>query len=298
MTIKKKLVGIIPAVATPFKKFGDLDEQTLRKNLRFLIESGVNGLMVNGSTGEGANLSRLERSRIIKVAVEETEGKLPVIASTGTPSTSRTIELTKDAKSAGADAVMIVTPFYLIPNEYGLIKHYHSISQSIDIPIVVYNIPQHTNVNISPDAMARICEDVPAVAALKESSGDMLQLAEKIELIGDRISVLTGSEGLLLQSFVVGADGAIVAIGNIAPSQILEMFNAVKEQKIQRAKEIYFRLLPIAKAISNEVNFPAGVKEAVKLLGRSLGPPRNPIVPVTEEERTEIEEALKYSGLI
>lgn len=298
MSKEKKLKGIIPAVITPFTEDGKLDEAALRENLRFLIEKGVHGLMVNGSTGEAASLSPEERKKIVEIAVDEAGGKLPVVAGTGTPSTWMTSKLTKEAKEAGADAAMIVTPFYLIPNERGLIKHYKTVAEEVGIPIVAYNIPQHTKVNLTSSMVAKLCDEVPLITALKDSAGNMSQFAETVELVGDRISVLSGSDDLLLQSFILGADGAIIALGNIAPSMAVQMFGLVQEGKLNKAKEIYFKLIPIAKAIGSEFNFPAPVKEAIKLLGRPAGPTRSPIVPVTEQERDAIRKALKHAGLL
>jgi 4-hydroxy-tetrahydrodipicolinate synthase len=291
---KNKFKGIIPAVVTPFAEDAELDEETLREHLRFLIKNGVHGLMVNGSTGEAENLSSEERKRVIKIAVEEAGGKIPVIAGTGTPSTKKTIELTKDAKDMGADAVMVVTPFYLIPNEEGLIKHYKSVVEAVDIPVILYNIPPHTKVNLTPSIIEKLCKEAPNIVGLKDSYGNLSQFAETVKLVGDKISVLAGCDDLLLPSFILGAAGAIIALGNIAPAMTVQMFNLVQKGEIKQAKEIYFKLLPIAKAIGSEFNFPAPVKEALKLLGRSAGSTRSPIVPLAKQERANIEEALKY----
>ena len=290
--------GIIPAVITPFTQEGKLDEDTLRDTIRFLIDSRVYGLMVNGSTGEAANLSSEERKRVIKITVDEGEGKVPIIAGTGTPSTKVTIELTKDAKDAGANAAMIVTPFYLIPNTEGIIRHYKTIAENVDIPIVLYNIPQHTKVNLIPSLIAQLCEEIPSIVGLKDSYGNLGQFAETIRLVGNKISVLSGCDDLLLPSFILGARGAIIALGNIAPSMAVDMFNSVQKGDLDKAKDIYFKLLPTTRAIGSEYNFPAPVKEAIKLLGRPGGPTRSPIVPITEQEREDIREALKYAGLL
>lgn len=293
-----ELNGIIPAVITPFTKEGKLDEDALRANMRFLIKSGIHGVMVNGSTGEAENLSPRERKRVIKIAVEESGGKVPVIAGTGVPSTRVSIKLTRDAKDGGADAAMIVTPFYLIPNTEGIIKHYKAIAENVDIPIVPYSIPQHTKVTLTPSIIAQLCEEIPNIVGLKDSSGNMGQFAENIELVGDKISILTGCDDLLLPSFILGARGAIIALGNIAPTMAVDLFNFVQRRNIEKAKEVYFKLLPIARAIGSEFNFPAPVKESIRLLGRPAGPTRSPIVPMTEQEIETIKEALKYAGLL
>jgi 4-hydroxy-tetrahydrodipicolinate synthase len=293
-----KFKGIIPAVLTPFNNKGEFDEEAQRENLRFLIENGVHGLMVNGSTGEAENLSREERRKNVELAVEEAGGKIPVIAGTGVPSTKATIDLSKDAKDAGADAVMIVTPFYLIPNEEGLIKHYKTIAEKVDIPIVLYNIPQHTKVNLDSILIEKLCNEVSNIVGLKDSYGNLSQFADTIARVGDKISVLTGCDDLILPSLILGAPGAIVALANIAPKMVVELFEYVQKGEINKAKEIYFKLLPIARAIGSEYNFPAPVKEAVNLLGRKAGPPRSPITQLSIKEKEEIKKALKHAGLI
>jgi len=291
-----KFKGIIPAVLTPFNNKGEFDEEAQRENLRFLIENGVHGLMVNGSTGEAENLSREERRKNVELAVEEAGGKIPVIAGTGVPSTKVTIDLSKDAKDAGADAVMIVTPFYLIPNEEGLIKHYKTITEKVDVPIVLYNIPQHTKVNLDSTLIEKLCNEAPNIVGLKDSYGNLSQFADTIARVGDKISVLTGCDDLILPSLILGAPGAIVALANIAPKMVVELFEYAKKGEINKAKEIYFKLLPIARAIGSEYNFPAPVKEAVNLLGRKAGPPRSPITQLSTKEKEEIKKTLKHAG--
>jgi len=295
---KIKFVGIIPAVVTPFTDENKLDVDALRQAIRFYIKNGVHGIMVNGSTGEVASLSADERKKVVEIAVEETKKGIPVIAGTGASSTATTIELTKDAKDAGADTAMIVTPYYLIPNEEGLIKHYKTIAEKVDIPIMPYNIPAHTNVNLTPSIIARLCKEVPNIVGLKDSSGNLSQFAETIRLIGNKISVLNGGDDLLLPSLILGGHGAIIALANIAPKMTVELFDSVQEGDIKRAREIYYKLLPIARAIGSERNFPAPVKEALKQLGRSAGSTRSPIVQLTDQEKEQISDALKYAGLI
>lgn len=292
-----RLSGIIPAVITPFDNNGIVDIDSLKVNVKWLINCGVHGIMVNGCTGEAANLSPEERIQVVKTAVKEAQGKIPVIAGTGVPSTRETVKLTIDAKDAGADAAMVVTPFFLIPNEKGLINHYKTVSEKADIPIVVYHIPQHTNVHLLPKDVNNLCEKVPNIVALKDSYGNVGEFAETVRLVGNKISVLTGGDDLLLPAFIVGAHGAIVAIGNIAPKIAVEIFNSVKNGEIENAREKYFKLLPIAKAIGSAINFPAPVKAAINLLGRPAGLVRSPIVPSTEKEIETIKNALTYADL-
>lgn len=163
-----KLHGIIPAVITPFTKKGELDENAQEDNLDFLVKNGVHGLMVNGSTGEAENLSRHERMKNVEMAAKAAANKIPVVAGVGLPGTRATIELAEDAKKAHADAVIVVTPFYLIPNDDGLVKHYETIANSVDIPIVLYNIPVYTKVNLTPTTIEALCSRAPTIVALKD----------------------------------------------------------------------------------------------------------------------------------
>lgn len=292
------LKGVIPAVITPFDEAGKLDLKGLQINLRFLMNQKVHGVMVNGCTGEAASLSREERVQVIKTAVKEANGKIPVVAGTGAPSTRDTLDFTMDAYEAGANAAMIVTPFFLIPNEEGLMKHYKTISDNVDIPIVLYHIPQHTGVYLSPEKMAKLCEKIPNMAAIKDSYGNVGEFAQTVKLAGDKVSILTGGDDILLPAFAAGAHGTIIALGNIAPGMAVELFESVQKGELKKAQDIYVKLLPIASAISTSTNFPAPVKAAIQLLGRPAGPPRSPIVPVKDDVKEKLREALVLSGLL
>jgi 4-hydroxy-tetrahydrodipicolinate synthase len=294
-----KFDGIIPPVITPFTEKGDLDEAGLRKNLKFLLDSGVHGIVVNGTTGEAESLTIEERRQILKIAESEIGGKVPLIAGTGAPSTRAVIKLTKDAKDAGADAALIVTPFYHVPTEEALIKHYQEVGESVDLPIIVYNIPQHTSVNVNPPILKRLCDSVPQIIAYKDSSGNMGQLAETIRVFKDKISILIGADDLLLPGLVLGAQGAIIAVGNVAPRLAVEIFTLTAKGDLTGAKERFFKWLPLARACTlSTYNFPAGVKDAVRLLGRPAGPSRAPLTLSSPEEMEVIRQALKNIGLL
>ena len=297
MVKRMRLEGVIPAMLTPFTENGEINVSGIKENVDFLIDNGVSGIMCNGSTGEAVALTKEERIKVIEVTVEAAKGRVKTIAGTGVPTTNETIKLTRDAKSTGADAAMIITPFYEIPTQGGLYKHYETIAEAVDIPIVMYNVPQHTSVEIGLDVLKKLVE-IDNIVALKESSGNLSQFAEIIRLVGDKISVLTGCDDLLLSSFVLGCPGAILALCNIAPRLVVDLYEAVKDEKMEKAKELNYKLLPIARAIGAPENFPAPVKEAVRMLGRPAGPVRGPIVEVSEEEKEEIRIALEEAELI
>ena len=296
MANKMGFNGIIPAMLTPFTSSGDLDLDGLKKNVDFLIENGVSQIMCLGSTGEAATLTREECVKITEATVKAAKGRVPVMAGTGATSTREVIERSKEAKSAGADSIMIVTPFYEIPNQDGLYKHYASIAEAVDIPICLYNIPPHTQVEIAPETLERLAK-IGNIQALKDSSGNLSYFAEVMRRVGDKMSILNGGDDITLPCFALGCHGAILALANIAPRMVVDLFQAIQQQEREKSLDIFFKLLPIARAISVAQNFPAPVKEAVNMLGRAAGPARSPIVPVDNAEKEEIKKALQHAGL-
>ncbi|HEY82870.1 MAG TPA: 4-hydroxy-tetrahydrodipicolinate synthase [Dehalococcoidia bacterium] len=297
MAKKIQVTGIIPAMITPFTRTGEVDFKGIRENVDFLIESGVSEVMCLGSTGEAATLSREECVKVIEATVEAADGRVPVMAGTGATSTREVVERTREAKSAGVSSVMIVTPFYEIPTQEGLYRHYATIAEAVDIPIVLYNIPPHTHVEIEPETLARLAE-IDNVVALKDSSGNLSYFAEVMRLAGDKISVLTGGDDITLPCFALGCHGAILALANIAPRMVVDLYQAAQQQDMTRAQRLFHQLLPIARAISSPQNFPAPVKEAMMLLGRPAGPARSPIIPLSAPEKEAIRKALQIAGLI
>ena len=292
-----KLEGIFPALVTSFDQNNQLDEEALRKIVRYCLDGGSAGVAVNGSTGEAINLSREEKIRAIKVCLEECRprGK-KVIAGCGGPTTSSTLELVKDALEAGADAGLVLTPFNNIPKQDGLIAHYEAVA-ALGLPIVLYNIPSHTGVNIDMDTFEKLIQ-IPSVIGIKESSGNLPMMAEIIRKYGRDITIFTGCDALTLQIFSTGADAAILALGNIAPAAVVSILENMKAGNLEAARETYYKLLPIANIISEEENFPTTVKEAVSQLGYNCGPPRLPITPCNDREKKAIYEALVYAGLL
>jgi len=290
--------GIFPAMITPFTESEELDETALKKIIDYLMESGVHGIQCCGSTGEAGSLTRTERKRIIELTVKQVNKRLPVIAGTGTSSTNMTIELTKDAAEAGADAALIITPFYVIPTEEGIYEHYKTIATHVNIPILAYNVPQATMVNLTPSLLTRLVEKIDRIVGVKESSGKTWQIAEMVRLVGDKISILTGDDAGLYSDFLLGCQGAIVAIGNIAPRMTVEIFDSLKRGDVQRAKEIYYRLLPIATALGGEANWASRVKEMVSLQHLPGGCVRKPFLKSLPEEVEQMRSALTGAGLV
>lgn len=294
---KMKVEGIIPAMLTPFTDTGEVDTEGIRETVNYLISNGVSQIMCLGSTGEATALTKSERITIIEETVRAANRRAPVMAGTGAPTTRDVIEQTREAKSAGADLVMIVTPFYEIPNQEGLYRHYATIAETVDIPIVLYNIPPHTNVEIGLSTLERLVE-IDNIVALKESSGNLSYFAEAMLKVGDKIPILTGGDDITLPCFALGCHGAILALANIAPRTLVDLYQAVRERDMAKAAKLYYQLLPIARAISTAENFPAPLKEAVNQLGRPAGPARSPIMPVNPTEKETIRQALKTANLV
>ncbi|MBA7518116.1 4-hydroxy-tetrahydrodipicolinate synthase [subsurface metagenome] len=293
---KMKFEGLMPAIITPMDKDGEIDFEGLKKNVEFYLDAGCTGIVANGSTGEAVNLSREERIEVVKKVVEVVKGKVKVIAGTGAPTTNVTIQYTKDAMKAGADAVLVITPFNAIPNKEGLYLHYKEVAE-VGIPVIMYNLPQHTSVEIDLETMGRLVK-LDNIVGLKESSGNLSYFGEAIRLFSEDITLISGCDDLILQTLSMGIPALILAFGNIAPKMIIEMYNAIKNNDFVSAREKYYKLLPMARAIGDSVNFPAPVKEAVRLLGRPSGPPRLSTLPVNQEESEEIRKKLIYAGLL
>jgi len=293
---KMKFEGLMPAIITPMDRDGEIDFEGLKKNVEFYLDAGCTGIVANGSTGEAVNLSREERIEVIKKVVGVVRGKVKVIAGTGAPTTNVTLQYTKDAMKAGADAVLVITPFNAIPNKEGLYLHYKEVAE-VGIPVIMYNLPQHTSVEIDLETMGRLVK-LDNIVGLKESSGNLSYFAEAIRRFGEDITPISGCDDLILQTLSMGTPALILAFGNIAPKMIIEIFNAIKHNDFISAREKYYKLLPMARAIGDSVNFPAPVKEAVRLLGRPSGPPRLSTLPVSQEESAEIRKKLIYAGLL
>jgi 4-hydroxy-tetrahydrodipicolinate synthase len=290
------LSGITPALVTSLTKNGKLDLGGVTANTEYLISKGVWGLLVCGSTGEAAALTAEERVKVIQTAVNASKGKVKIIAGSGSPVTSETIRLSQQAKDAGADAVLVLTPYYVIPTQAGLLKHYEAINNAIQMPIIVYNLPQHTLVDIDIFTLEKLA-DLEFICGLKESSCRTYYVAEALARVGKKISVIEGGDDVTFPSLCMGVAGCIVALGNLAPAELVSIYDNVKAGNFDKARKTYFQILPIARAISVSVNFPAGVKIGVELLGRPAGPVRSPLT-ITTKEKENIRAALVASRLL
>ena len=287
--------GCITALVTPFRN-GRLHVSGLRKNVRFQLRGGVGGLLVAGSTGETASLSPGEWERAVSVVVDEAVGKVPVMVGAGTNSTAKSIQTVKKAKRLGADAVLVVAPYYVKPTQEGFYRHYRAIAENVDLPVVVYNIPGRSAANIEPATIERLARDCPGIIAVKEASGSLDQASDIVVRSGERLALLSGDDSLTLPLLSIGALGVISVVSNIVPQDVAEMVRAYRRGDTAKARAIHLKLFPLIRAMFLETN-PIPVKAAMEMLGMAAGEPRLPLCGPTEGSRRKLTRALRGYGL-
>jgi 4-hydroxy-tetrahydrodipicolinate synthase len=249
--------------------------EALRENVRFQIENGVHGLVPLGTTGESPTIKEEERKLIIKTVVDEVNGKIPVIVGTGTYSTEEAVRLSKEAQDLGADGLLVVAPYYNKPTQEGLYLHFKAISEAVDLPIIVYNIPGRTGVNVEVQTLVRLSQ-FNNIVAVKEASGNLAQVMDIIEALGDRITVLSGDDNLTLPIMALGGKGVISVISNLLPKPLVELVESALKGDFKKAKELHYQLLPLFKAAFIETN-PIPIKTMMNLVGMKAGPCRLPL---------------------
>ena len=287
-----KFHGSITALVTPFKK-GKLDEAALVKIVKHQIASGTDGLVPVGTTGESPTLSHEEHHRVIQITVEAAAGKVPVIAGTGSNSTDEAVSLTKFAKKIGADGALLAAPYYNKPTQEGLYRHYAAVANAADIPIVLYNIPGRSVVNIAPETVARLAK-IPNIVAIKEASGSMDQASHILSLCD--IDVLSGDDSLTLPLLALGGKGAISVLSNVLPKDVSNMIDAFFAGDLEKAQKIHYKLFALSRAMFVETN-PIPIKHAMKLLGFCSDELRLPLCPMSEHNEKLLVKALKDYGL-
>ena len=287
--------GAITALVTPFRN-GRLDEEAYRELIDWQIRQGVDGIVPCGTTGESATLSHEEHNRVIDIAVDEARGRVPVIAGTGSNSTAEAIRLTRHAKEAGADGALLITPYYNKPTQEGLYQHYRRVAEETKFPLILYNVPSRTGVNLLPETVARLA-GIPDVVGIKEATGDLRQVSEVLEKCGDRISVLSGDDFTVLPLLCLGGRGVISVVSNVAPADMAGMVRAFNDGDLAGARELHFRLMPLARAMFLETN-PVPVKTALALMGRIALEVRLPLYEMTPENRARLEGVLRSYGLL
>ncbi len=289
------IAGCITALVTPFRN-GRLDIAGLRRNVKFQLKHRVSGVLVGGSTGEAPALTEKEREKAITTVVSEVRGRIPVMVGAGTNSTAKSIRVVRQAKQLGADAVLVVAPYYVKPTQEGLYRHFRTIAEAVDIPIVVYNIPGRCSVNIEPATIEKMVRNCPGIIGVKEASGRLDQASEIIQRCGDRVSVLSGDDSLTLPILSVGGKGVVSVVSNLVPEDVVLLIEYYLGGKINPAAKLHCRLYPLIKALFVETN-PIPVKAAMEMVGMAAGEPRLPLVPLSKNGRRVVRKRLKEYGL-
>ena len=293
--------GTYVAMVTPFTKEGTLDEEGFRSNINYLIDKGVNGLVGAGTTGESATMSHEEHHRVIEVLVDEIDGRVDAVAGTGSNATSEALSLTEFACDAGADAALLITPYYNKPQQHSLVNHYRTIAETCDIPLIAYNVPSRTGSNIEVETAVELAK-IDGIDAIKEASGSVDKVSDiyralQHEGLEDEFNILSGEDSLTLPIMAVGGTGVISASANIDTRRMVLMVDSILNDDYATALDLHYEMLELIRALFIESN-PVPVKTAMNLMGLPAGPLRPPLYEMKEENLGVLKKALKDSGLI
>jgi 4-hydroxy-tetrahydrodipicolinate synthase len=294
--VELKVEGIIPAMVTPLDENDELDEEGMREVVNFLIEARVHGLFVCGSQGESYALSEDEKKKAVRVIVDEVNGRIPVYVGTGAVTTKDVIRMSQYAADVGADAVSIVTPYFIRPTQYELYMHYKRITESLEIPVLLYNNPGRTDVNLEAKTVKRLASN-ENIIGIKDSSGDLTLTAEYIHSCPTEFSVLAGKDSLIFATLMYGGKGAIAATANVVPEIVVGIYENYMRGDFTKARELQFKLLPLRLAF-NLGTFPTVIKEAMRIVGKPAGKTRNPVMSLSEEKRAILETILHKLDLL
>ena len=287
--------GAIVAIVTPFRN-GKVDEEALRRLIEEQIMAGTDGIAPCGTTGESTTLSHEEHDRVIEITVDAVKKRVPVIAGTGSNSTAEALRLTKHAWEAGADAALIVCPYYNRPTQEGLYLHYRTIAEEVPVPIIVYNIQGRTGVNMSTDTLARLAK-IPNIVGVKEASGSLKQMSDVIHLCGPDFSVLSGDDIFTLALLAIGGKGVISVISNVVPQDMVAMVNAFAAGDLEKARQLHYRMSPLIDALFIETN-PTPVKAALAMMGKIAYELRLPLCKMAEKNHAVLKKVMQDYGLI
>lgn len=287
--------GAMPALITPFTKDDRIDREGLRRNIAFVEEGGVSGIVPCGTTGESATLSALEHEEVIDVAVEC--AKVPVVAGTGSNNTGEALQFTKHAADAGVDGVLLISPYYNKPNPAGLLAHFKKIAEAVDIPMILYNVPSRTGQDMPVDVITKLAK-VENIVGIKEASGNVGKVSQILEqTMDDDFVVLSGEDGLTLPIISVGGSGVISVAANIVPDKMSGMVNAALKGDYETARKIHFEIAPLIRALFLETN-PIPAKKAAELIGLASGKLRLPLAPMSDANQLKLVTELKKLGVM
>ena len=292
---KSRFKGSMTALVTPFRT-GQIDEAAFRSLIDWQIESGTHGLVPVGTTGESPTLTHEEHRRAIRICVEETRGRVPVIAGAGSNNTAEAVDLAREAERLGADGVLVVTPYYNKPSQEGLYQHFKAVNDAVGVPIIIYNIPPRSVVDMSIDTMQRLFE-LPNIAGVKDATGNVARVSLQRQVLGADFIQLSGEDMTALACMAAGARGCISVTSNVAPKACADLQNACLEQDFVGALAVQDRLVPLHSSLFLEPN-PTGPKYALSVLGMIAEEARLPMVPVTESTRVQIRSAMRHAGIL
>ena len=287
--------GSLVAIVTPFRN-GKFDEKSYGELIEFQIANGTHGIVPCGTTGESATLSHQEHERVVAFTVEVVNRRAPVIAGTGSNATDEAIIFTKHAKQVGADGALLITPYYNKPTQEGLYQHYAAVAKAVDLPLVLYNIPSRTSVNMTPATIARTAQ-FENVVGIKEGSGSLGQVSEIIHLCGENFTILSGDDPLTLPMMALGAKGVITVTANVAPKDMANLVNTALAGDFAKARTYHFKLAPLFSALFYETN-PIPVKEALCMMNKLQPEFRLPLTPLSSDNRERLCQVMKESGLL
>ncbi len=288
--------GAYTALVTPFKN-NQLDEEAYRNLIEWQLEQGIDGVVPCGTTGESATLSHEEHKRTISVCVDQVKGRVPVIAGAGSNCTSEAVDLTRYAKEAGADAALLIPPYYNKPTPDGLLAHFKTIAREVPIPFFIYNVPGRTGLNVLPDTVARIFREVPEAVGIKEATGNLTQVSSVIEECGPDFTVLSGEDSIVLPLMAVGGHGVISVSSNIVPNMMHSLCKAYMDNDQEKAKKLHLEMAPLCRAMFFETN-PIPVKTSLALMKKIELELRLPLVPMQEKNQARLKEVLQNKKLI
>jgi 4-hydroxy-tetrahydrodipicolinate synthase len=293
---KKRFQGTGTAMITPFKSDGSVDEKALRRFVDFQIDGGVDMLLPCGTTGEGATLDENETDRVVQIVIEQSRQRVPVIVGAGSNSTAKAIQMTKRAKRLGADGVLSVGPYYNKPTQQGYYEHFKAITDAVDIPVIVYNVPGRTGGNIEAKTMLRLAE-IPNIVAVKEASGNLSQIMDIIREAPSEFRVLSGDDALALAIVAVGGDGVVSVVSNETPAMMSAMIDAALQGNVDKARELHYKLLPLMNVNFIESN-PIPAKAALAMMGLIEENYRLPLVRIAPANREKVAKVVEELGLL
>ncbi|UCF31974.1 MAG: 4-hydroxy-tetrahydrodipicolinate synthase [bacterium] len=286
--------GAFTALVTPFSS-GSIDEKSLRDHIEFQVKQGIHGVVPCGTTGEASTLSHDEHVEVVRITVDQVGGRVPVIAGSGSNSTAEALELTRRVKEVGADGSLMITPYYNKPTQEGLYQHFSLIAESVDIPIILYNVPGRTGVNMLAETVGRLSK-IPNIVGLKDATGDLVQASYTLQVVPDDFVILSGEDAMVYPLLTLGGKGVISVVSNVAPAEMAKMVSAYLSGNIEDAQKLHYRLLPLSGAMFVETN-PIPVKGALSMMGRIKNELRLPLVPLSETGRQKVKDALKAFGI-